>query len=244
MGAQALATGHYARVREIQGRYELLRGEDPDKDQSYFLYRLTQAQLAHILFPLGQLTKQTVRDIARRHGPSLAGQAESQDICFLAEEDYRRFLAEHAPHTLQPGPIRDTAGNVLGQHQGLGGYTIGQRKGLGISAAEPLYVLSIKPDENALIVGTVRELGQDVCRIEEVHIISGEALTRPFHARAQIRYRARPADVMVCPLPGGCARVAFDAPQRDITPGQSLVLYEDDVVLGGGIICEAQNSVL
>ncbi|MGD9030574.1 MAG: tRNA 2-thiouridine(34) synthase MnmA, partial [Anaerolineae bacterium] len=230
MGAQALATGHYAQVRENQGRYRLLRGEDRDKDQSYFLYRLTQAQLAHVLFPLGKMKKEAVRAIARRNGPPLAEQAESQDICFLDDEDYRRFLAAYAPNTLQPGPIQDTAGRVLGQHSGLAAYTIGQRKGLGISAPEPLYVVSIRPEENVLIVGTAQELGRDTCRIEDLHMISGQEPTQPFRAQAQIRYRARPAAVTVHPLPGGPARVAFDTSQRDITPGQSLVLYEDQVV--------------
>jgi tRNA-specific 2-thiouridylase len=250
MGAQALATGHYARVRKTSGGFELLRGRDPDKDQSYFLYRLTQGQLAHVLFPLGTLTKEEVRAIAHQHNLPTADQAESQDACFLADGDYRHFLAEQAPHALQPGPIRDTAGRLLGQHQGLAAYTIGQRKGLGISAAEPLYVLSIKPDENALVVGTAAELGQDACLIERMAIISGETPMRPFCAQAQIRYRARPASVTVVPLLGGrtrvdaVTRVEFDTAQRDITPGQSLVLYQGEVVLGGGIICEAQDSVL
>jgi tRNA-specific 2-thiouridylase len=237
MGAQALATGHYARVRETQGQYQLLRGRDPQKDQSYFLYRLTQAQLAHVLFPLGGLTKEAVRDMAHEHGLPPAEQAASQDVCFLAGEDYRRFLAAHAPHVLQPGPIRDTSGRMLGQHQGVAAYTIGQRKGLGISAPEPLYVLQIRPEDNALIVGTATELGRDECLVEDVHLISGEMPNRPYHAQAQIRYRARPTPVTVYPLPGGHARVEFDTHQRDITPGQSLVLYDGDVVLGGGIIC-------
>ena len=244
MGAQALATGHYARVRGTNGRRQLLRGQDPNKDQSYFLYMLTQVQLAHVIFPLGELTKEAVRDIAHEHNLPTAEQAESQDICFLADGDYRRFLAEHAPHALGPGPIRDTAGRLLGQHQGLAAYTIGQRKQLGISAPEPLYVLSMRPEENTLIVGTARELGHEACLVEDMHIISGEAPMRAFRAQAQIRYRARPASVTVNPLPGERAQVAFATPQRDITPGQSLVLYDGDVVLGGGIICEPQNSVL
>jgi tRNA-specific 2-thiouridylase len=243
-GAQALATGHYARVRQDGERSLLLRGQDPDKDQSYFLYRLTQTQLAHVLFPLGPMTKEAVRAIAHRHGLPAAEQAGSQDICFLADEDYRRFLAEYAPHVLRPGPIRDTAGRLLGQHHGLAAYTVGQRKGLGISASEPLYVLSIRPEENAIIVGTAEELGQNSCLIRELVFVSGEAPTHPFRAQAQIRYRARPASVTVNPLPGRQARVEFDQAQRDITPGQSLVLYHGDVVLGGGIICEAQDSVL
>jgi len=244
LGAAFLATGHYARVRHVEGRYQLLRGRDPHKDQSYFLHALTQGQLAHVLFPLGGLTKQEVRAIARQRGMPVMEQPESQDICFLAGGDYRRFLARQAPHLLRPGPIRDTAGRVLGQHQGLPAYTIGQRKGLGIAAAEPRYVLAIDAAENTLIVGTAAELGQDECIVEEMHYVSGETAMAPFCATAQIRYRARAVAVTVTPLPQGMACVRFASPQRDITPGQFLVLYDGEVVLGGGSICKAQQSML
>lgn len=243
-GARFLATGHYARVRRVEGHYQLLRGRDSHKDQSYFLHVLTQEQLAHVLFPLGELTKEEVRAIARRRGLPVAEQPESQDLCFLADGDYRRFLAHQAPHLFRPGPIRDTAGRVLGQHQGLAAYTIGQRKGLGIAAPEPLYVLAIDPAENALIVGTAAELGQDECLVEEMHYVNGETPTATFRAKAQIRYRARPVTVTVTPLPHKKAHVRFIAPQRDITPGQFLVLYDGEVVLGGGVICIAQQSML
>ena len=238
--APFVATGHYARVRRVGDRYQLLRGLDPHKDQSYFLHALTQEQLAHVLFPLGELTKEEVRAIARRRGLPVAEQPESQDLCFLADGDYRSFLARHAPHLLRPGPIRDTAGRVLGQHRGLHAYTIGQRKGLGIAAAEPLYVIALEPEENALIVGTADELGQNECWVEGMHYIGGEAPAAPFRATAQIRYQARPVAVTVTPLPDGKAYVRFATPLRDITPGQFLVLYEDEVVLGGGVICKAR----
>jgi tRNA-specific 2-thiouridylase len=244
MGAQALATGHYARVRGHQGLHQLLRGEDPDRDQSYFLYQLTQDQLARVLFPLGELTKEAVRDYARRRGLPVSGQPSSQDICFLARQDYRRFLADRAPHVFRPGPIRDTGGRVLGQHQGLPAYTIGQRKGLGISAAEPLYVLAIRPEDNELIVGTAGQLDWDWCLVERMHVIDGQPAAHAFRALAQIRYRARPASVVVYPLTSRLARVVFDSPQRGIAPGQSLVLYDGDAVLGGGIICGAYDSML
>lgn len=244
LGAHALATGHYARIRQIDGTYQLLRGYDADKDQSYFLHALTQAQLAHTHFPLGCLTKEEVRHIATEHNLPVAEQAESQDACFLAEGDYRQFLEEQAPDIMEPGPIRDTSGCLVGEHRGLAAYTIGQRKGLSISAPEPLYVLTIKPEENALIVGTADQLGRDICLIEGVHYISGHIPRHPFRAEAQIRYRARPTPVTVDPMPGEQARVRFNVPQRDITPGQFLVLYEGDVVLGGGMICESQNPML
>jgi len=237
LGATFLATGHYARVQQVDGRYWLLRGLDPQKDQSYFLHALSQGQLARVLFPLGELTKQEVRATARRRGLPVAEQPESQDLCFTADGDYRRFLERRAPHLFRPGPIRDTSGRVLGQHKGLPAYTIGQRKGLEISAAEPLYVLAIEPAENALVVGAAAELGRGECAVEEMHYVSGEALESPFRALAQIRYRAQPTDVTVSPLPGGKAHVRFDVPQRDITPGQFLVLYDGEIVLGGGTIC-------
>jgi tRNA-specific 2-thiouridylase len=240
LGAKFLATGHYARVREAEGCHQLLRGRDPHKDQSYFLHALTQRQLSHVLFPLGELTKEQVRTTARQRGLPVAEQPESQDICFVADGDYRRFLAHRVPHLFRPGPIRDTSGRVLGQHQGLPAYTVGQRKGLGITAREPLYVLAIEPSENTLIVGTADELGQDECVVEEMHYISGETRTATFRAVAQIRYRALPTAVTVTPLPRWRSRVHFVSPQRDITPGQFLVLYDGEIVLGGGVICKAR----
>ncbi len=244
LGVSALATGHYARVRRAEGRYQLLRGRDPRKDQSYFLHALTQEQLAHACFPLGELTKGEVRALARQRGLPVATQPESQDICFLAGADYRHFLASQAPHLFKPGPIRDTSGRVLGQHRGLPAYTIGQRKGLGVAAAEPLYVLAIDTAENALVVGMADELGQNECLIERVHYISGETPAADFRALAQIRYRAGPVGVVVTPLPDRRALVRFVSPQRDITPGQFLVLYVGEMVLGGGVICKAQKTVL
>jgi tRNA-specific 2-thiouridylase len=244
LGAEFLATGHYARIHQVAGRCRLLRGCDPHKDQSYFLHVLNQEQLAHVLFPLGELTKQEVRATARKHRLPVAEQPESQDLCFLADGDYRRFLARQAPHLFQPGPIRDTSGRVLGQHQGLPAYTIGQRKGLGIAAAEPLYVLAIEPAENALIVGPAEELGQDECLVEEMHYISGDTPTAAFRTTAQIRYRARAVEVTVTPLMHQKVHVRFASPRRDVTPGQFLVLYDGEMVLGGGVICKAQRLVL
>jgi len=244
LGAGFLATGHYARVCKLEGRYQLRRGRDSHKDQSYFLHALNQAQLAHVLFPVGELTKEEVRAIARRRGLPVAEQPESQDLCFLADGDYRHFLAHQAPHLFRPGPIRDTCGRELGQHQGLPAYTIGQRKGLGIAAREPWYVLAIEPAENALIVGPAAESGQDECWVEEMHYVGEETPSASFRAEAQIRYRARPVEVTVTPLPHKRAHVRFASPQRDVTPGQFLVLYDGEVVVGGGAICKAQQSML
>ncbi|MGD2105275.1 MAG: tRNA 2-thiouridine(34) synthase MnmA [Anaerolineae bacterium] len=244
LDADGMATGHYARIRQNGSRYQLLRGSDEHKDQSYFLHALTQEQLACTDFPLGHLTKDEVRHMASRHNLTVARQGESQDVCFMVAGDYRQFLEERAPDVMEPGPIRDTSGHLLGEHGGLAAYTIGQRKGLGISAPEPLYVLAMQPEENTLIVGTADELGQDECLVEELHYVRGDIPCHPFRAEAQIRYRARPALVFVNPLSDYRAEVRFDASQRDITPGQFLVLYHGEVVLGGGIICESKRAML
>ncbi len=243
-GADFLATGHYARIRRAGNRYQLLRGRDRHKDQSYVLHILTQEQLAHTLFPLGDLTKEQVRALARERGLPVADQPESQDVCFLADGDYRRFVAEHAPEAARPGPILDTQGRVLGEHQGLIHYTIGQRKGIGVAAPYPLYVLALDPTRNALIVGRAEELGQSECVVARMHYISGEEPSGPFTATAQIRYRHKEAPVTATPISGGRLHVRFAYPQRDITPGQYLVLYDGEVVIGGGVICAPWEGVL
>ena len=232
-----VATGHYARVRQSHAGYRLIRGLDRKKDQSYFLHRLRKEQLSQILFPVGDYTKQEIRRIAQECNLPAAGQAESQDICFIPAGDYRQFLARFSPELCQPGPIRDSSGNLLGQHQGCAAYTIGQRKGLGISASEPLYVLAIESAANLVIVGSVRELGRSECRVQDMYYISGTAPTQTFSALAQIRYRAEPTRVTVTPSGSKTIHVQFVKDQRDITPGQFLVLYRDQAVIGGGAIC-------
>jgi tRNA-specific 2-thiouridylase len=260
LGAEKLATGHYARVvppppdpplarrytgegeSPIKGKFQLLRAVDRNKDQSYVLSVLNQDKLSHAMFPLGELTKPQVRQIATKKGLPVADKAESQDLCFLSDGDYRRFLERNAPDSIRPGPIRDTSGRVLGQHHGLPFYTIGQRKGIGISGPEALYVIASDAAENALIVGTANELGRSECVALRVNTVSGEILTTPFRATAKIRYKAREAAVTVIPLPHGSAHVHFDEPQRDITPGQGIVFYDGEVVIGGGIIHLIQDE--
>lgn len=244
LGAEFLATGHYARVREVGGKMRLLRGVDPRKDQSYVLSVLGQWELRHAMFPVGGYTKEEVRALARRFGLPVAEKPESQDLCFLADGDYRAFLRRHAPGALRPGPIRDTRGRVLGQHQGLAFYTIGQRRGLGIAAGVPLYVVDLDPEENAVIVGTAEELGRRACRLEGVHFISGEVPPGPFRATVRIRYRGREVPATIIPLPDRRARVVFDEPLRDITPGQAAVMYDGEVVLGMGLIARAEPEPL
>ena len=246
LGAEKLATGHYARVvppppsplprSAGEGRFQLLRAVDRNKDQSYVLSVLTQDKLGLVMFPLGELTKPQVREIAERKGLAIAEKPESQDLCFLSDGDYRGFLMRNAPDAVRPGLIRDTSGRVLGQHQGLSFYTIGQRKGIGIPGPEALYVIALDAADNALIVGTAKELGRSECTALRVNYVSGEIPDSSFRATAKIRYRAHEADVTVTPLPHDSAQVHFDEPQRDITPGQGIVFYDGQVVVGGGII--------
>jgi tRNA-specific 2-thiouridylase len=238
-GADALATGHYARItRDAAGRYELRKGADPGKDQSYVLSVLTQAQLGHAMFPVGGYPKQEVRRLAAEFGLPVASKHDSQDLCFIADGDYRRFLREQRPEAMTAGPIALSSGEIVGEHEGLPAYTIGQRKGLGVSWSEPLYVLRKEPAANRLIVGTRDELG-----CSELHAISINWIAAPpdsaIRATVKIRYKARPVPALITPDGSSRADVSFDAPLPDITPGQGAVFYDDDRVLGGGIIAHA-----
>ncbi len=237
-GAQWMATGHYARVRRSPDgqTWQLLRGIDRRKDQSYVLYTLGQAELARVLWPLGEHVKSWTRQIAAARGLPVSHAVESQDLCFIPDNDYRRFLQRHAPQALVPGPILDSSGHEIGRHKGLAGYTVGQRRGLGIAAPEPLYVLRLDIARNALIVGPRRELGCDRLIAREVRWVSGHPPDTPVSAGVKIRYRAPPAPAVVIPLPGARAEVHFATPLRDITPGQGAVFYDGELVLGGGII--------
>ena len=250
LGATHLATGHYARVRQsplsLSGRgaggegqtptYQLLKSADDHKDQSYVLSVLGQKQLAHALFPVGDYTKTEVRELARKFNLPTAERPDSQDLCFISDKNYHRFLAEHAPGIAQPGPIVNRAGEVLGEHKGLAFYTIGQRKGIGIAAPEPYYVLGADQSRNALIVGQAEELGQTTMRVGRVNWVSGVAPRQPFECRIKIRYKAAERLGTVTPLDHDRAGVTFPEPARDITPGQAAVFYSGGVVLGGGII--------
>jgi tRNA-specific 2-thiouridylase len=239
LGASHLASGHYARVVRRADGWRLLTAADETKDQAYVLYALRQEQLAALLLPLGDLTKDRVRGLARAMGLPAAERPESQDICFLRDGNYRRFVAERAPQAVQPGPILDPDGRRLGEHRGLPFYTVGQREGLGIAAPHPLYVSHIDAARNALIVGPAESLGRCALLAEAMTYVSGNPLPPGMLVEAKIRYRARRAPARVWPLPGDRARIAFERPLRDITPGQAVVLYGGQEVLGGGIINEA-----
>ena len=237
--AQFLATGHYARLLHAEdGSIQLLRGVDHSKDQSYVLYMLNQEQLSRSIYPLGEYTKIQVRQIARDLGFPISERPDSQDLCFLGEENYRDFLLRHAPQVQNPGPILDRQGKQLGEHRGLAFYTIGQRKGLGIYAASPLYVLSKDVSRNALIVGGQEELGSDILIAGEVSWISGEAPTAPIRTQVKIRYTAQESWAVVTPLEGSRVQVQFNDLLRDITPGQAAVFYLGEICLGGGIILD------
>jgi tRNA-specific 2-thiouridylase len=246
LDARYLATGHYARVRPSpagpgalppeDAHYELLKGVDDRKDQSYVLSVMGQSQLRHAVFPVGGYTKPAIRQMARDFGLPVADRAESQDLCFLADNDYRRFLGEHAPDSIRPGPIQRRDGAVLGIHSGLPFYTIGQRKGIGVAAPQALYVIGTQPESNTLIVGTAEELGRSRLTAARVNWVSGDTPSAPLRAEVKIRYKAVPAWATVTPLPGHRAEVVFDHLLRDITPGQAAVFYAGDSCLGGGII--------
>ena len=236
LGADFMATGHYVRRKEDGGKIALLRAVDPSRDQSYVLHVLTQEKLQRALFPVGEYPKTEIRRIAESFGLPTASRPDSQDLCFLAGEDYRNFLQRNAADMLRPGEIVTRDGRVVGQHNGLPNYTIGQRKGLGAASPVPLYVLDKDAGTNTVIVGTQDELGTRELIAKDVNWIRGEAPTEPFRAEVKIRYTARPAWAWVTPLDGDQARVQFDAPARDVTAGQAAVFYVEEEVLGGGII--------
>jgi tRNA-specific 2-thiouridylase len=237
LGADYMATGHYVRLVRTAGEpVRLFEAADTNKDQSYVLHVLNQAKLKHALFPLGDLTKPEVRQIAAALNLPAATSKESQDLCFLAGQDYRDFLVNHLPQGAHPGPILDRADVQLGEHSGLVNYTIGQRKGLGLAAGQPLYVLSKDLARNALIVGFAAELGGRELSTEQVSWLSGAAPHVQFEAQVKIRYSARKASARVTPLADGRTHISFFEPLRDITPGQAAVIYVNGEVLGGGLI--------
>ena len=237
LGADYLASGHYARKRMVgDGREELLRAVDHAKDQSYVLHVLTQERLSRALFPVGDYSKPEIRELARNFNLPTASRAESQDLCFLAGQDYRDFLRRNAPQIAFPGPILNSAGQTLGEHHGLAYYTIGQRKGLGIPSSVPLYALAKDVANNSLMVGVEAELGSRELTAQDVSWIAGAAPVEPLRLQVKTRYTAREAWAMVTPLETGRVDVRFEEPQRDLTPGQAAVFYEGDIVLGGGVI--------
>jgi tRNA-specific 2-thiouridylase len=251
LGADLVATGHHARIErdETKGIRRLKKGVDQQKDQSYFLYPVTQEQLSHILLPIGNLTKEEVRKIAKELNLPVAAKPESQDICFIPDDNYAEFLKDYIPQAAEPGPILNEQGGILGSHQGILSYTIGQRKGLGISAKEPLYVIAIEPERNAVVVGSKEKaLGDEEKALGDELIASSlnwitiTGLTQPITAKAKIRYRHSEAEATVVPLDEDRVYVKFKKPQLAITPGQAIVFYDSDIVIGGGTIESARKK--
>jgi tRNA-specific 2-thiouridylase len=238
LGAKRIATGHYARIDfdESAGRWRLLKGADPDKDQSYFLYPLTQEELARTLFPVGAMRKADVRALAAKLGLPVAQKPESQEICFVPDDDYAAFLRARIPEAFRPGPIVDTSGRVVGRHDGLLNFTIGQRKGMGIAAPQPLYVVALDVAANTVVAGRNEDLFRSRLSVMEVTWVALSGLSAPRTAEVKIRSRHEGAPGLLTPGPDGSVLVEFEKPQRAITPGQAAVFYAGDVVLGGGTI--------
>jgi tRNA-uridine 2-sulfurtransferase len=238
LGASLVATGHYARKDRASGdgRHRLLRGLDRGKDQSYFLFGLDQDQLAAALFPVGELAKPEVRRLARERGLPVAEKHESQEICFVPDDDYAGFVERHAPRLDRSGPIRDGEGREIGRHAGIHRFTLGQRRGLGLSSPRPLYVLAIQADSRTLVVGDEERLQGDRLVAREVNWLSVPPPAEEIRGHVRIRYRHAEAAATIRPLPDARALVLFDSPQRAITPGQAAVFYDGELCLGGGWI--------
>jgi tRNA-specific 2-thiouridylase len=238
-GFDHLATGHYARIEQdpSTSRYLLKKGVDPGKDQSYFLYRLTQEQMRHVLFPLGGMRKADVRRLAAELALPAAERPESQEICFVRGNDYRSFLKEHAPETLRPGDLITTDGTVVGRHDGVAFFTVGQRRKLGVAAGERLYVVRIDPLENRVVLGTRNDLETSTMTVTDIMQTTGPDLSMS-SARlfVKVRYRSPLVPATTAPDAPGSARILFDHPVQGVSPGQAAVFYEDDTVVGGGVI--------
>ena len=237
LGADKIATGHYARTKMLpNGTVQLLKNPDIEKDQSYFLHLLTQSDLLSTIFPLAELSKAEVRQLAREFSLPVADRPDSQDLCFVGQGDYRDFLRKKLPNAVKPGPILNQDGERLGEHAGLADYTIGQRKGLGIAGTEPYYVIQKNIENNTLVVGFKADLGRTKFYTHTINWIAGSAPAEPFPAEIKTRYKSRPIPGQVTPLPDHQAGIILEEPAPDITPGQAGVFYQGQICLGGGTI--------
>jgi tRNA-uridine 2-sulfurtransferase len=250
LGADLLATGHYAIRQPLTAnrsphaipRFLLMRPKDRAKDQTYFLYFLKQRQLAHILFPLGEMTKPEVRKYARELGLTVADKKESQEVCFAPRGTYPEFLKSRFPALARPGPILNTSGKVIGRHEGIIHYTIGQRRRIGIARATPYYVIAIDPTHNSITVGDKSDVCGSELRVTDLSLVNGTRLKEPIRAGVQIRYRSEAAPALIAPLDAKTARITLDTPQWAITPGQAAVFYDGDNVIGGGTIASSLDA--
>ena len=233
-----IATSHYAHrtYEETSGRYLLKKSATAQKDQTYALYTMTQDQLSRTLFPIGDFEKGQVRAMAKDLGLPVATKPDSQEICFVEDNDYGRYISENTDARIEPGYFVDTEGNRLGMHKGIIHYTVGQRKGLGISFGKPKYVVAIRPQDNTVVLGDEDEVFSAGLTASDLNFISISELKDEMRVTAKIRYSAREASAIIRPLPGNRAEVKFDEPQRAVTPGQAVVFYDGDIVVGGGVI--------
>ncbi len=236
MGARYLATGHYARIIKTGSSYTIQKGIDERKDQSYFLYQLNQGQLSRLLLPLGGMLKTQVREMAAAADFPVKNRPESQDLCFVDDNGYRQFISAHSTDEFKKGPIVDQLGNLLGQHSGLPCYTIGQRRGIGVSAGEPLYVLRMNKDDNTLVVGNKTYRVRHELTAYDVNFLSSEIPASSMTVILKIRYAAKGVDALLTPLGGGRIHLKSEAALLDVAPGQSAVFYQDDTLIGGGTI--------
>lgn len=237
LGADYVATGHYAKIYEKDGRMVLEKADDDTKDQTYALYNLTQEQLRKTLMPCGKYTKKRIREIAKEMDLGVHSKKDSQEICFIDDNDHGRYIYEKRPEKRIPGNFVDGSGNVLGQHKGIAYYTIGQRKGLGLSLGRPVFVSGIDKEKNTVVLGNEEDLMKDTLIANDISLISIDSITGPLSVRAKIRYSAKPAECTVYPE-GDKVRVIFKEKQRALTLGQSVVFYDGNLVLGGGTITE------
>ncbi len=241
LNADFIATGHYAQVEKSKNRYLLKKGIDSRKDQSYVLFSLTQEQLSKTLFPLGKVTKESVRQAASELNLKTKDKPESQDICFVLDNNYHTLLYERFGNQITPGYLKDTRGNVVGSHPGAPFFTIGQRKGLGVALGTPRYVIDINPQENTVVIGTDDDLMENELIASGLNWISIDKIQSPIEVQARIRYNHLPAPAIIYPCGTDKVRVVFKEPQRAITPGQAVVFYDNDTVIGGGWI-ERKNN--
>ena len=236
IGADYVATGHYAKIEEHNGRYLLVKSDDDKKDQTYALYNMTQEQLAHTLMPCGKYTKDRIREIAKEIGLDVHNKKDSEEICFIPDNNHGRYISEAMPGKVKEGNFVDKEGNILGKHKGIVYYTIGQRKGLGLAMGRPVFVTDINPLTNEVVIGPEDDIFKTDLVCKDINLIAFDGLDKPMELKAKIRYSAKPAEATISPLENGRVKVSFKEKQRAITKGQSVVFYLDDLIVGGGII--------
>lgn len=236
IGAEYVATGHYAKIIEKDGRYLLIKSDDDRKDQTYALYNFTQDQLEHTLMPCGEYTKDKIREIAKEIGLAVHNKKDSEEICFIPDNDHGRFILEAKPGKIKPGNFVDKEGNILGKHKGIVYYTIGQRKGLGLSLGRPVFVTDIRPKTNEVVIGPEEDIFKTDLLAKDINFIPFDNLEGELKVTAKVRYSARPAEATLYPEKNGKVKVSFKDKQRAITKGQSVVFYDGNTVVGGGII--------